>query len=192
MPLCLQCILVIIQLRLYFLKYFWHWKITASFLLPAQRHRIRSTWRSVDVTLASVLFRYTHTSHDVQIKWRGSCAICGFAASSFGFGMLRRSGSRGLWWNSLMRRRVPVSKKKKSMRARSRASTHARHIHARACFLMHRFLISERAGSRARGCNLSVNKSRNLYALYAENSFIIQILKKFYTLKSKFSTRHDY
>lgn len=69
---------------------------------------------------SSVLFRCT--SHDVQIKWRGSCAICGFA-SSFGFGMLRRSGSRGLRWNSLMRRRGDC-KKKKSMRARDPVHRH--------------------------------------------------------------------
>lgn len=50
--------------------------------------------------------------------------------------------------------------KKKSMRARSRASTHARHIHARACFLMHRFLVSERTGARAPAIFLN-NKSRN-------------------------------
>lgn len=96
-----------------------------GFLLPAQRYRIRDRWMR---DASSVLFRCT--SHDVQIKWRGSCAICGFA-SSFGFGMLRRSGSRGLRWNSLMRRRGQckrIKKKKKNRWERAIPYVH-RHTH---------------------------------------------------------------
>jgi len=50
-------------------------------------------------------------------------------------------------------RRVPASKKK-SMRARSRASTHARHIHARACFLIIGFWFPSELAC-AWDCNLS-------------------------------------
>lgn len=61
--------------------------------------------------------------------------------------------------------------KKKSMRARSRASTHACHIHARACFLIHRFFISELLPAIFLN-----NKSQNVFlCITCKYLFIIQI-----------------
>lgn len=87
----------------------------------------------------------TFRSNDVDLAQ--SAASPRLSAS----GCFQRSGSRGLRWNSLMRRRVSWAvqeKKKIDESARSRASTHARHIHARACFLVHRFLVSSRVNAR--------------------------------------------
>jgi len=134
--------------RLYFLKDGNIEGSWAGFRLPAQRYRIRRSvdvwrfkcivslyisWRSDQMTwiLRNLRLRLVFRLRDAP-KVRKSRSSVEFAYAT----------SRGL------------QEKKIDESARSRASTHARHIHARACFLVHRFLVSSRANARPQSLSI--------------------------------------
>lgn len=152
---------VTIQIVIYFLK---DGDIERSRAFPVASAAIPYP-RSVDVRrfkcIVSLVRVHLMTFRSNDVDLAQSAASPRLSAS----GCFRRSGSRGLRWNSLMRRREQC-KKKKSMRARDPVHRHTHVTFTRVpAFLVHRFLVSSRANARPQ--SPSIINLKKYYLVYS-------------------------
>lgn len=138
-----------------------HWKITGG--LPVASAAISYHPRSVDARrLKCIVSLYISWRTD-QMTWILRNLRLRLVFRLRDAPKVRKSRSSVEFAYATSRTVQENKKKKKKIdeSARSRAyvhSTHARHIHARACFLVHRFLVSSRANARK-------ERDRNLFQL---------------------------